>query len=57
MALDPDMSRPRFRPPYEDQAEDLLHGAAARFDEKPDEWVVSGQAKNGRATVIPKKLG
>ena len=36
--LDPDLGRPRFRPPYEILAEELLHGVAARFNEKPDEW-------------------
>lgn len=38
LELDPDMGRPRFRPPYETLAEELLRGAATRFDEKPDEW-------------------
>jgi hypothetical protein len=37
LELDPDIGRPRFRPPYETLAEELLHGVAARFDEKPDE--------------------
>jgi hypothetical protein len=30
--LDPDSGRPRFRPPYEDLAEELLRGVAARFE-------------------------
>ncbi len=38
LGLEPDIGRPRFRPPYEALAEELLHGAAARFDEKPEEW-------------------
>ena len=37
MALDPDQGRPRFRPPYEALAEELLHAAAARFGEETDE--------------------
>jgi hypothetical protein len=36
MKLDPDAGRPRFRPPYEELAEALLHGAAVRFDEQPE---------------------
>jgi hypothetical protein len=38
MGLDPDAGRPHFRPPYEDLAEAVLHGAAARFDEQPQDW-------------------
>jgi len=38
LELDPDAGRPRFRPPYERLAEELLHGAAVRFDEIPGEW-------------------
>ena len=38
LGLEPDTGRPRFRPPYEALAEELLHGVAVRFDEKPDEW-------------------
>lgn len=38
MELDPDQGRPRFRPPYEELAKALLHGAATRFDEKPEMW-------------------
>ena len=37
MDLDPDQGRPRFRPPYEALAAELLHAAAVRFDEEADE--------------------
>ncbi len=38
LGLEHDTGRPRFRPPYETLAEELLHSTAARFDEEPDEW-------------------
>jgi len=38
LELASDFARTRFRPPYEALAEELLHGVAARFNEKPDEW-------------------
>ena len=37
MALDPDQGRPRFRPPHEALAEELLHTAAVRFHEEAHE--------------------